>query len=158
MIRILYFHFDFFAPFEDLNLALMNGFFDCKELQSAGDKTVDPRHKLASCLEKSGMVLHGTDWCSWCTKQKEKFGPASSNVPYFDCTRKDGRRGFSDECLAKGIRVVPSWVAADGIVNPYHTINISQLLNCFIVNHADFPVRANSKPCPIHWFVFKQGM
>lgn len=37
------------------------------------------------------------------------FGPARSTVPYVDCTRADGARGFSDECKAKGITVVPSW-------------------------------------------------
>ena len=34
--------------------------------------------------------------------------------PYVDCSRTDGKQGFSDECKAKGIRVVPSWTTPDG--------------------------------------------
>eukprot|EP00037_Helgoeca_nana_P015603 m.146220 g.146220 ORF g.146220 m.146220 type:complete len:178 (-) comp23095_c0_seq1:894-1427(-) len=71
--------------------------------------SADPREELAQCLARSGMALHGTTWCGWCTRQLDMFGPARSTVPYVDCTRADGARGFSDECKAKGITVVPSW-------------------------------------------------
>eukprot|EP00040_Diaphanoeca_grandis_P014247 m.72155 g.72155 ORF g.72155 m.72155 type:complete len:129 (+) comp24429_c2_seq1:190-576(+) len=88
--------------------------------------------KLANCLEKNGFALHGTDWCGWCPKQLEMFGDAKTKVPYVDCSRTDGVRGFSKACLNKGIRVVPSWTTGEGevLVGTQQLLELSKLCDC----------------------------
>ena len=42
------------------------------------------REKLARCISRRGLVLHGTSWCGWGDKQLAMFGEAAGAVPYVD--------------------------------------------------------------------------
>lgn len=74
---------------------------------------------LAECLRENGAKLYGTSWCGYCSRQLDYFGPEGRElIEYVDCSKKSGQRGFDEECLNLGIRVVPSWGLADGTIVP----------------------------------------
>lgn len=58
---------------------------------------------FAQCLTDSGLVMYGTEWCSYCKKQKELFGDSFRFVDYVDCD-KDG-----ESCTREGIKGFPTW-------------------------------------------------
>ncbi len=58
---------------------------------------------FAQCLTEKGAKMYGTEWCSHCKAQKERFGESFKFIDYIDC---DINRGV---CNAEGISGYPTW-------------------------------------------------
>lgn len=58
---------------------------------------------FAKCLSAKDITMYGTEWCSYCKKQKEEFGKSFQYVNYVDC---DFQRS---ECDKAGVRSYPTW-------------------------------------------------
>lgn len=63
----------------------------------------DSSNELSKHLTNYGAVMYGTEWCSYCKKQKELFGNSFKYVNYVDCDLK------KDECISAGITGYPTW-------------------------------------------------
>ena len=59
--------------------------------------------ELAKCMASKGVVMYGTNWCSFCSRQKEAFGTSFQYIEFVDC-EKD-----SAKCSAQGITRYPTW-------------------------------------------------
>jgi len=59
---------------------------------------------FAKCLTEKGAVMAGTDWCSYCKKQKEAFGKSFKYIDYKNC---DFEKTWCDE---NGVEGYPTWV------------------------------------------------
>ena len=59
---------------------------------------------FATCLEDSGAIMHGTDWCPACAQQKELFGASFKKVNYVNCDFE------SEVCLRARIQSYPTWI------------------------------------------------
>ncbi|MFW5852717.1 MAG: hypothetical protein ACOCUR_01695 [Nanoarchaeota archaeon] len=80
-------------------------FFAGGEQQQVDDVELDG---LAGCIVDSDAKFYGTDWCGYCSQQKEMLGDIFtqySNQFYVAC---DG--AGSSECNAAGIRGYPTWI------------------------------------------------
>lgn len=58
---------------------------------------------FAQCLTDSGAVMYGTDWCSFCQRQKDLFENSFRLIDSVDCDRN--RR----ECQVQGVSGFPTW-------------------------------------------------
>jgi uncharacterized membrane protein len=63
---------------------------------------------LARYLTRTGVVFYGAYWCPHCRDQKALFGSAASLLPYVECDPR-GANPQPARCLARGIRVYPTW-------------------------------------------------
>lgn len=63
----------------------------------------DGEYSLAKCLTENGAVMYGTDWCSYCQRQKALFGNSFGDVTFINC---DYNR---DECVRAGVQGYPTW-------------------------------------------------
>jgi glutaredoxin len=63
---------------------------------------------LALHLKKIGAVLYGTYWCPYCTKQKQSFGEAISEIQYIECDPR-GNNPRPEMCDSFGVRSYPTW-------------------------------------------------
>lgn len=81
---------------------------------------------LAQCLNDSGAVFYGTEWCSHCADQKALFGNAFEYVVYVDCGENE------DLCQAEGIVGYPTWKFADGslLVGTQSLYSLAEQSNC----------------------------
>jgi len=59
--------------------------------------------KFAKCLTEKGIKMYGTEWCSYCQKQKNLFGSSFKYVDFVDCDKN------RQECLAAGVTGYPTW-------------------------------------------------
>ncbi len=59
---------------------------------------------LAMCLTQKGAVMYGTDWCTHCQEQKQKFGVSFKYVNFVNC---DLNRIACDNANVSGF---PTWV------------------------------------------------
>ena len=59
---------------------------------------------FAQCLTDKGAIMYGTDWCSYCKKQKAMFGESFRDIDYRNCDT------VGEECSQAGIRGYPTWV------------------------------------------------
>ena len=59
---------------------------------------------LAKCLTEKGVKMYGTEWCSYCKKQKEAFGNSFQYIDYIDCDKERSK------CTAAGVKGYPTWV------------------------------------------------
>ncbi len=64
---------------------------------------------LARCLSERGVVYYGSATCSACRNQKEAFGDAFAGVVEVEC-HPNTRGNEVERCLARGIRVTPTWL------------------------------------------------
>ncbi len=60
--------------------------------------------ELAQCLTDNDVKMYGTEWCSYCKKQKELFGDSFELIDYIDCDKDPSA------CKAAGITGYPTWV------------------------------------------------
>ncbi len=77
----------------------VGGYFYMSSLNAPGEYD-----ELAQCLTEKGATIYGTDWCSFCKKQKELFGQSFRLVNYKNC---DTDRA---SCDLAGVTRYPSWV------------------------------------------------
>lgn len=54
------------------------------------------------CIAENS-VFYGTEWCSFCQKQKELFGINEELLNYIDCDED------REACIMVGIEVFPTW-------------------------------------------------
>jgi glutaredoxin len=58
--------------------------------------------------------MFGTDWCSYCKKQKADFGDSFSGVNFYDCTMiagdDSGNAAKKAEMSKFGVTSFPTWV------------------------------------------------
>jgi len=59
---------------------------------------------LAKCLTEKGAKMYGTEWCSFCNKQKQMFGSDFQHIDFVDCDKN------KDECIEAGVKMYPTWV------------------------------------------------
>jgi glutaredoxin len=52
--------------------------------------------------------MYGTYWCPYCTKQKQLFGEAISEVQYVECDPR-GDNASPELCESFGVRSFPTW-------------------------------------------------
>lgn len=58
---------------------------------------------LVTCLNDSGAVMYGTNWCGSCQEQKKLFGESFEKINFMDCSLEP------TECLIQGIESYPTW-------------------------------------------------
>ena len=58
---------------------------------------------FASCLTEQGVIMYGTDWCSFCNRQKDVFESSFRNIKFIDCD-KDRLK-----CQNAGVTGYPTW-------------------------------------------------
>ncbi|MEM3400009.1 MAG: hypothetical protein QXP42_04230 [Candidatus Micrarchaeia archaeon] len=63
--------------------------------------------EFAKCLTRKGVKMYGADWCHFCQKQKEAFGPSFMFVYYVDCDKNP------NDCYEKGVNHYPTWIIND---------------------------------------------
>ncbi|MEM4605989.1 MAG: hypothetical protein QW103_03080 [Candidatus Pacearchaeota archaeon] len=61
------------------------------------------KEKLAKYLAEKGAIMYGTEWCSFCNKQKSLFGDSFKYINYIDCDKKP------EECFMAEIKGYPTW-------------------------------------------------
>lgn len=69
--------------------------------------SVEPKKNydnFAQCLKEKSATLYGTEWCSNCKNQKEKFGESFEFVDYVDCDIE------KELCINAGIKGYPTWI------------------------------------------------
>ncbi len=74
------------------------GYFYMSSLNAPGEYD-----SFAQCLTEKGAAIYGTDWCSFCKKQKEVFGQSFRLVNYKNC---DTDRA---SCELAGVQRYPTW-------------------------------------------------
>ena len=59
---------------------------------------------FAKCLTEKEAKIYGTDWCSYCQKQKKMFGKSFKYVDYINCDTNQ------KECNSAGVEGYPTWI------------------------------------------------
>lgn len=77
---------------------------------------------LARHLSQSGAVFYGAYWCPHCREQKKLFGAAAALLPYVECD-PHGSTPQPARCLARGIRVYPTWEIGGQLVEGVSTLD-----------------------------------
>ena len=72
--------------------------------QQPGNAAESSATDLASCLTEKGAVFYGTEWCAYCTRQKEMFGSDFGKISYVDCGKSPNL------CQLAGITAYPTWI------------------------------------------------
>lgn len=67
------------------------------------EETEGASEEFAQCLTEKGAVMYGTEWCSHCKAQKERFGEFFEFVDYIDCDLN------KEKCNAEKISGYPTW-------------------------------------------------
>jgi len=76
-------------------------FFSDKSINEALEE-MNSYDSFTECLSEKGFVMYGSQYCGFCTKQKELFGDSFELVNYVECTEQQ------DLCVEKGIEGVPA--------------------------------------------------
>lgn len=80
---------------------------------------------FATCLTEEGVVMYGTEWCSFCQKQKDYFGESFKLINFVDCDTK------KQDCLAAGIKGYPTWVIKGAKYSGVQSLErLSELSSC----------------------------
>jgi len=58
---------------------------------------------FAICLTESGAIIYGTEWCSFCQRQKDLFANSFPYINYVDCDKNP------QECSIAQVRGFPTW-------------------------------------------------
>ena len=77
---------------------------------------------LARYLTRSGVVFYGAYWCPHCREQKDLFGSAAALLPYVECDPR-GANPQPARCVARGIRVYPTWEFGGQLVEGVLTLD-----------------------------------
>ena len=92
----------------------------------------------------------------------QAFGPEGKRLTkYVDCTR-EGEKGFKPECIALGIRVVPTWGTGDGKLRARtHLTTLSHTLThistCLLTHpHAHARNQTTPRHSPAHPFPYRR--
>ncbi|MAF80188.1 hypothetical protein CL629_03865 [bacterium] len=64
--------------------------------------------EFAQCITDKGIVMYGTDSCSYCRAEKAEFKSAFQYINYIECDKEPER------CAEANIESTPTWVLADG--------------------------------------------
>ena len=59
--------------------------------------------EFAKCISEKNAVMYGTDWCSYCQKQKSMFGKSFDYVNYVNCDYN------KEECISNRVEGYPTW-------------------------------------------------
>jgi hypothetical protein len=59
---------------------------------------------LAKCITEKGTIMYGTDWCTHCQDQKQKFGASFKYINFVNCDIN------KETCDAANITGFPTWV------------------------------------------------
>lgn len=67
-----------------------------------------PESMLARCLTNKGAILYVADWCRYCTRTLDEFGPSVASLKVVHCF--DDR---SDDAICEKLDLVgvPTWIA-----------------------------------------------
>ncbi|MCL4404961.1 hypothetical protein M1295_00045 [Patescibacteria group bacterium] len=63
---------------------------------------------FAKCLSQKGFTMYGLYSCPHCQEEKALFGDSFQYVNYVECSSNP------DECTAKNVNAVPTWIGPDG--------------------------------------------
>ena len=72
---------------------------------------------FAQCLTEKGAIFYGAFWCPHCQNQKKMFGNSMEYIRYVECSTADGQ-GQLPVCTEKGVKSYPTWLFADGSMEP----------------------------------------
>lgn len=78
-------------------LVLVGGYAAWTRVAGAGASDA-----FAECITAGGWTMYGTDWCSYCQRQKQMFGKSFRNIHYVNCD-------LSDVCNEAGVQAYPTW-------------------------------------------------
>lgn len=59
--------------------------------------------EFAQYLTGEGVIMYGTDWCTYCKAQKELFGDSFQYINYVDCDKD------LQLCLDAEVKGYPTW-------------------------------------------------
>ncbi len=68
---------------------------------------------FAQCLSAAGMKFYGSEYCGWCSQQKDLFGDSFQYIAYVDCVDPQTEQ-WSQECVAEEIDATPTWLVPSG--------------------------------------------
>jgi len=63
--------------------------------------SLDP---FAKCLDEAGVIMYGSNECSFCNRQKELFGDSFEFVQYINCGQEETM------CYEKKVNALPTWL------------------------------------------------
>lgn len=85
---------------------------DVRKAASAALKSAERPHpaklSLAEHLTNSGAKIYGAFWCTYCQKQQELFGAASTKLTVVECD-PNGSNAQPDLCTQANISSYPTW-------------------------------------------------
>ena len=102
------------------NIALDNS----ENGQVLGASTQNPDYlaNLAISLKNAGYILYGSSSDTNTKRQKDIFGQGFSDIDYVECDQGVVNSN-SQECVAKGIDIYPTWVQTDKKFPGYKSLN-----------------------------------
>jgi glutaredoxin len=97
-------------------IVLMLGFAHWRDMKAVSPSTPVAQSvnqqptaaEVAVHLRKIGAKMYGTYWCPYCTRQKEMFGQAFSQINYVECDPR-GQNPQPSLCQTAGIQALPTW-------------------------------------------------
>ena len=87
-----------------MNVAISNLVVPGTSETQRGDLSLEG---FAGCLVNSDAIFYGTEWCGFCTQQKQILGDvfsSYSNEFYVDCDIE------TDRCRSAGVTGYPTWI------------------------------------------------
>jgi glutaredoxin len=82
---------------------------------------------FARCLSENKVVMYGTEWCSYCNRQKELFGNSFREVTFIDCDKNKAL------CQSEGITGYPTWKVNGNSYPGLKTLTqLSEISGCLI--------------------------
>ncbi|HKL24359.1 MAG TPA: thioredoxin domain-containing protein [Candidatus Nanoarchaeia archaeon] len=81
-----------------LGIALVSGYGIYKNNTTSGEYD-----EFAKCLSENDVIMYGTDWCSYCQKQKSLFGKSFDYVNYINCDSNKRK------CVENNVKGYPTW-------------------------------------------------
>jgi len=74
---------------------------------------------FAKCMTENDMTMYGTDWCSFCQRQKQLFKKSFDYVHYVNCD-------IGTTCEDVGVKSYPTW-AKEGELFPSGVKSLAEL-------------------------------
>ncbi|MGK0208759.1 MAG: glutaredoxin [Patescibacteria group bacterium] len=69
----------------------------------SSNPNLDEMDLIAQCITAKGGAMYGTNWCTHCQAQKEKFGSSFRYIDFVDCDKE------AETCIIEGVRGYPTW-------------------------------------------------
>ena len=105
---------------------------DTAETSGASINTRDTSDLVAfaQCVNESGAVFYGTEWCPHCKQQKAILGAGLSETEYVDCDVSRLR------CSKAGVKAYPTWVTGDDqqLVGTQQLSDLAGVTGCELPN------------------------